>query len=245
MAKGGQTTTQTTGLDPRSQQFVDQQRAQAQGAAGVATGAPGNFFLGPDQRSIQDQISPFLDPFIQNVIGGVRGEFDVLRDQASNRVSDQAIQAGAFGGSRQGVAEGVRLGELDRAQTSQIGGLLSSGFRNALSTGLQQSELNRQLRERQAQEPLFRQQQAQQFFQGGLGPTGQVQTQTQPGGSTLGTIAGLGLSALPFFFPPAAPFVGAAGAGGLLGGGSAANDPAFTDPLFPGGGGFGQFGLGR
>ncbi len=220
MAKGGQQTTQTTGLDPRSQAFVDRTRAQAGTGASTALNTPGSFFLGPDTRSIQEQIAPFLNPFISDVVGGVRGEFDVLRDQARNRTSQQAIQAGAFGGSRQGVAEGVRLGELDRAQTSQVGNLLSSGFQSALGTGLQQSEQNRQLRERQAQEPLFRQMQALQFLLQGLGPTGQTQTTTEPGGSTFGTIAGLGLTALPFLFPG----VGTAAAAGVGAGAGALSD---------------------
>lgn len=216
MSKGStQTVRQEQRLDPQSRRFVEEMRARGQEGAGVALDTPGNFFLGPDTRSIADQIAPFLNPYIGNVVDGVRGEFDHLRDQATIGANQQATAAGAYGGSRHGVVEGVRHGELDRAQTSQIGGLLSSGFQNALSQGLAHSEYTRALRERMAQEPLFRQQMAQGFLNGGLGPTGFTSTNTQTQqGSTLGTVTGLVGTALGAYLGgPAGAAAGGAGGG--------------------------------
>jgi hypothetical protein len=164
----------TTSLDPASQRFVDETRAGARGAADVARNAPGQFFLGADPRSVQEIIQPFMDPFQSNVIDATRGEFDELRRRAvggPGGTNQAATAAGAFGGSRQGVAEGTRLGELDRAQTSQIAGLLSDNFRQAVASGIPFADRQRALAQQQAQEPLFREQQAQQFMNLGLGPT--------------------------------------------------------------------------
>lgn len=228
MGKGtSNTTTQTTGLDPASQQFVDQSRAGAQAGADVALNAPGNFFLGADPRSVQEIIQPFMDPFQEQVIGGVRGEFDELRRRAvsgAGGTNQAAATAGAFGGSRQGVAQGVRLGELDRAQTSQISGLLSQNFQQAVQAGIPFSERQRALAQQQAQEPLFRQQQAQNFMNFGLGPTGQTRTTTQETeGNLFRDIVGTGLTVAGGIFggPPGAA-LGSAIGGGLPGGGGSA-----------------------
>jgi len=220
----GHITQTTTALDPASQRFVEESRGQAASAAQFALDAPGQFFLGPDPRSVQDIIQPFQDPFQQQVIDATRQEFDILRDRAvggAGGTNQQAILAGAQGGSRQGVAEGVRLGELDRAQTSQIAGLLSQNFQQAVSNAIPFSERQRALAQQQAQEPLFRQQQAQQFRNLGLGQTGQTtttETPRDPGGffrKLLGAGLTIGGSLL---FPAGAPAFAAAG-GAVAGGG--------------------------
>src|SRR5690606_27342516 len=101
-----------------------------------------------------------------------------LRGQAQMATQQAATQAGAFGGSRHGVAEGVRLGELDRAQASQIAGLLHSGYQQALGQGVAFAEHQRQLQQQQLQEPLFRQQLALGFQNMGMGPVGTTTTST-------------------------------------------------------------------
>jgi len=211
MGKGGSRTVQTTAPDAASQGYIDRMRRAATGAAGVATGG-GPYFTGPQTQSIQDQVSPFMNPYISNVVDATRGEFDFLRNQASVDANQQATQAGAFGGSRHGVAEGTRLGALDRAQTSQIADLLSGGYNNALSMGTDYAERQRQLREQQMQEPLWRQNQALQFYNMGMGPVGQ--SVSQPKGSALGSAAGGAMAGSAF-----GPWGTAIGGGlGLLGG---------------------------
>ncbi len=228
MGKDTKTTTkQTSGLDPASQAFVDRTRTGAQGASDVALNNPGQFFLGPDQRSVQDIIQPFMDPFQSQVIDANRAEFDHLRGLAvggAGGTNQAATNAGAFGGSRHGVAQGVRLGELDRAQTSQNAGLLSQNFQQAIQAGIPFAERQRALAQQQAQEPLFRQQQSQQFLNLGLGPTGSVGKTTNIQKGNLGRdIAGLGLL----------------GAGAFTGnpGTVAAGGSALTSPGFAGGAG--------
>lgn len=212
--KGGKTTTQTTRLDPASQAYVGNLRQTARGAADSIAGA-GPLFIGADPRTIEQQMAPFMNPYMSQVVDATRGEFDNLRGQARMAGNDAAIRAGAFGGSRHGVAEGVRMGELDRAQASQISGLLSQGFRDALTQGLQYSEYQRALQERQAQEPLFRAHQQMALLNMGMGPTGQVSTLREPGGSVLGQLAGAGLAGASLFMGNPAP-----AAATVMGGGS-------------------------
>lgn len=226
MAKDRSTTVSQT-TDPASSAYIARMRAGAQDAAGVATGTPGNFFLGPDSRSIMDQITPFLNPYMSQVVDATRADFDRARGAASVNARDLATRAGAYGGDRHGVAEGVRLGQLDAAEASTLAGLRASGYENALQTGLGYSEYVRGLNERMAQEPIWRQQMANQFLTGGLGPVGTTQTTTEKG-SPWGTIAGLGMTAAGLGWAPLA----AKGAG-------AAFTPSggFTPPPFiPSGG---------
>lgn len=217
------TTTSTTALDPASQRYVDAMRQQAQSGANVALagphqmggqgglfgamngrmsqmqggGGPGgnSWFTGPQQMSVGDQAAQFMNPYQQNVIGAVQGQYDTLRQNALNNTRQQATLGGGFGGSRMAVLAGERLGQLDQGQAGTVAGLLHGGYQNALSQGTQYAEHQRQLQQQQLQEPLWRQQQAQAFQHGGMGPTGWTSTQTQPGGSLIGTVAGLGMSA--------------------------------------------------
>jgi len=217
-----QTTTQR--LDPASQGHVDATRRQATSAADIALNQPGSFFEGADPRSIQDQINQFLNPFTESVIGGVNQQFDQARGAATRATNQGAAAAGAFGGARHGVTEGTRLSNLDRDQAGVVGGILSNQFNTAVGQGLQFSEYQRALRERQRQEPLFRNQAAQGFFTGGLGPVGGTTEQVTPG-NLVGDLAGVALTGAGFL---AGGPAGAAGAQALQGGGGG----GFTAPQF-------------
>ena len=176
---GGGNSTTTTTVDPASQNFINRQRGQAEQAANVATGS-GPFFTGPLTQTPAEMAQAFFNPFQDQVIGGIRGEFDHLRNQAVNRTNQEGTQlAGGPGGSRAAVLAGSRMGALDRAQTSQIGQFLNQGFNTAQGRGTQFAEHQRQLQERQMQEPLFRQQQALNFMNMGMGPVGQTQRTEQ------------------------------------------------------------------
>lgn len=174
--------TVTQQVDPATQKYVEQMRGAATGAQNVALNAPGQFMLGPTDMSIGDQAERFMNPYMKNVVDATRGEFDHMRGQAVNQGNIAATRAGAFGGSRAAVAQGARLGEIDRAQGSQIAGLMHGGYNDALKMGLGYSEYERSLKERQAQEPLFRNQQGLQFLNMGLGPYGSNSQQKMSGG---------------------------------------------------------------
>lgn len=212
------TTTTNTGLDPQSQQYVNQMRMQAQQAAQTAQGGPaggGSWFMGPQSMSINDQITPFFNPYQQHVLGAVGRQYDHLRDQSLMNTSADATKAGAYGGSGAAVLAGTRMGELDRAQGQTMADLTYSGYNNALQQGTQYAEMQRQLAEQQRMEPLWRQQQGQQFMNLGMGPVGQKTTATESGnwastaGGLLSGAAGLGMA-----------YMGMKG-GGMFGGGGA------------------------
>ena len=82
-----------------------------QAAAGALQGA-----IGGTQRAMQAplQVGAYANPYTSAVID--RTQQDIARQQqmASNQLGAQATAANAFGGSRQGVAEGVMAGEYGR-----------------------------------------------------------------------------------------------------------------------------------
>lgn len=193
--KGGKTTTNTTELDPASRAYLEAQRGQA--AQGANTALQLNPFTGPQTQSIGDQAAAFMNPYTQNVIGAVNTQFDKARAQATVGTNQQATMAGAFGGSRQGVAQGTRLGELDATQQGINANLLQSGYNNALTMGTDYAERQRQLQEQKNMTPLWQAQQAQGMLTGGYGgPTGSTQTTVSPGQSILGQVAGAAQTAL-------------------------------------------------
>lgn len=79
--------------------------ASAEDTAGGLTGyQPGQ--VSPGLLS-QTDLSPYMNPFTQNVIASGMQGIDTQRKQALNGIADQANAEQAFGGSRQGVQEGV------------------------------------------------------------------------------------------------------------------------------------------
>jgi hypothetical protein len=142
-----QTQSQQSGVDATTksylQQIMDAAKASGQagpsplltGASGYNTGAmnAGNLgmgFLTGDPRSQQ----AFMNPYQQQVIDANNAQWANTNAATSNQINDEATKAGAFGGSRHGVAEGVALANNNQAQQQQTAGLLSNGFTNAQNT---------------------------------------------------------------------------------------------------------------
>lgn len=93
----------------------------------------------PDQIAVDrlatTDIDPYLSPFTQAVIEAGQEDIERQRQLASENLAAQAQRAGAFGGSRQAVQEGILAGEAVRQA-----GLLSSkqrerAFSEALASG--------------------------------------------------------------------------------------------------------------
>jgi hypothetical protein len=81
-------------------------------------------------------MSSYMNPYESSVISGLQS--DALRGQqmASNELGAQATRAGAFGGSRHGVAEGQMAGDIQNQLNNQIAGLRQSGYQNAQQMAL-------------------------------------------------------------------------------------------------------------
>ena len=82
-----------------------------QASAGALQGA-----LGATQQAMQGplNIGAYANPYTSAVIDRTQQDIERQRQMATNTLGAQATAAGAFGGSRQGVAEGVMAGEYGR-----------------------------------------------------------------------------------------------------------------------------------
>lgn len=78
-------------------------------------------------------LSPYLNPFTQNVIDTTMGTLGRQNQQLQMQNASSAAKAGAFGGSRHGVVEGeTNRGYLDTV-SSTAAGLNLANFNNALN----------------------------------------------------------------------------------------------------------------
>lgn len=110
-----------------------------QASAGALQGA-----IGGTQRAMQAplQVGAYANPYTSAVID--RTQQDIARQQqmASNQLGAQATAANAFGGSRQGVAEGVMAGEYGR----MAGDIAAQQRQQNYSQALQAAMADRQAR---------------------------------------------------------------------------------------------------
>lgn len=85
-----------------------------------------------NQAAAGPNIGQFMNPYTQDVIG--RTGIDMARQAAmqQNALGAQATAAGAFGGSRHGVAEGTMLGDYGRAFGDIAAQQRQQGFNTAL-----------------------------------------------------------------------------------------------------------------
>ena len=114
------------------------QRPTGPGVFGQAAGAYNAALQGPN-------IGQFMNPYTSEVIG--RTGMDMARQAAmqQNQLGLQATRAGAFGGSRHGVAEGTMLGDYGRAFGDIAAQQRQQGFNTALSAGQDQQRMLSQL----------------------------------------------------------------------------------------------------
>lgn len=158
MAKGGKPQTTTTTLDPAAMGFRNEAYAMARRVAGqpwqaydgqrVAGIAPqeqqaSDNYLGYANagRAGLDQaadavrnpadVSAFMNPYTQNVVNPLRAQFANTRALGLNAIGDQAAQARAFGGARQGIAEGQFLADTANNENAQIANLYNTGYNQA------------------------------------------------------------------------------------------------------------------
>ncbi|MDE2022307.1 MAG: hypothetical protein KGI71_05360 [Patescibacteria group bacterium] len=102
------------------------------GAAGYNTNLQNAGNLGMQALSGNpSQMNLLMSPYISNVIGSMNDQLAHTNAMGTNAINSQATQAGAFGGGRQGVAEGVMLSNNALNTNSQIANLLNQGYQNA------------------------------------------------------------------------------------------------------------------
>jgi hypothetical protein len=136
---GGSQTVQPAAADPVALQSgnapnVYQQSAGAYNAALAGTGAAA---AGPN-------IGRFMNPYTSMVTGQTLQDLERQRQMAINTTGQQATQAGAFGGSRHGVAEALTNEGFARQGAQTFGNLQQQGFNTALGAAQQQQQLGLQ-----------------------------------------------------------------------------------------------------
>lgn len=114
--------------------------------AGMGAAARGAYY-DPQMVSapsfLQGNIQEYMNPYISEVEQRATSNAERALQQQMNQISGQAIQSRAFGGSRQGIAEGVAAAEGARGIGDLSAQLRSQGFQQAAA--LQQADQARQM----------------------------------------------------------------------------------------------------
>jgi hypothetical protein len=98
-------------------------------------GNQGNAALGGDAAAA----AKYMNPYQSQVIDAMMAQFARGDKRTEMQMNDAATRAGAFGGSRHGIATGTALAENRVNQNAQIAGLLNSGFEGAMGRAAQQA----------------------------------------------------------------------------------------------------------
>jgi len=83
------------------------------------------------QRLAGTDLNPYMNPYTQGVINPAMQQMEQSRRQALMQVGDQATQAKAFGGSRQGIAEGVTNAQSELQKGGFVSDLMGRNFLQA------------------------------------------------------------------------------------------------------------------
>ena len=137
-----------------------------QGGPGYTAGQYGTADLGPqsyaaqgfDPSSVSAYMNPYEDQAVQQALGDISRQGDI----AQNQLSAQAVGAGAFGGSRQGLQSAELGRNVLEQQAKTAVGMRQAGFQNAM----QQAQGNFADQQRRAQaQAQFGTQAGQQAFE--------------------------------------------------------------------------------
>ena len=112
-----------------------QQQAQSLAQQGIGSYQP---FLQAAQASTGPQaFQQFMSPYQQQVIDTTLADFDRQAQMQEQRIRDQAVSSGAFGGGREGVALAEYGAASDRNRAALQAGLLQQGFGQAQAAAQQ------------------------------------------------------------------------------------------------------------
>ncbi len=103
--------------------FLQTAATQA-GQAATAAGQAGQF-VGPQAYQ------QFMSPYQRDVIDASLQEFDIQAQKGLGSIAQSAIQSGAFGGGREGVARAEYMSASDRNRAALQAQLLQQGFGQA------------------------------------------------------------------------------------------------------------------
>lgn len=122
------------GVDPASQ-AAGQGYGGLAGIGGQAAGGITRGQAGLDRMAGGD-VSNFFNPYQQQVVDAMHGDFDRQRAAGMTAANQQATAANAFGGSRQAVLQAQNLDNVNRNEASTLANLRNTGYQNAFTNGL-------------------------------------------------------------------------------------------------------------
>lgn len=119
-----------------------QEAAIARGQQGIGAYIPYTTAAGQGYNYAQQLLSPeaisqYMSPYQQQVIDAAMMNINRQGDIARQNMQAQAVRAGAFGGSREGVQRGVLDRALAETQQTTLANLLNTGYQNASNRALQ------------------------------------------------------------------------------------------------------------
>ena len=131
---------QVAGLTPIQQQAIER------GVAGIGSFQPmlqaGSDILGMGvSAAMPDSTQAFMNPFVQNVIDQNLADIQRQGDIARQQIGSRAVQQGAFGGSRQAIANQELQRNLADTFARQSAGLRAQAFESAQDRAQKASEL--------------------------------------------------------------------------------------------------------
>ena len=107
----------------------------------AAAGGLQQAMQGTQQAMAGPNIGQFMNPYTSMVTDQALGDLERQRQMAVNTTGAQATQAGAFGGSRHGVAEALTNEGFARQGAQTFGNLQQQGFNTALGAAQAQQGL--------------------------------------------------------------------------------------------------------
>lgn len=148
--------------------------------AGQALTAAGSGAANPGALDINQYMSPYVNDVVNSTLAQLRQQ----QGQEQSTLGGNAIQAGAFGGDRGGVAAANLANQQNMATASTASGLYNQAYNNALGTAQQQQGVG--LSAQQANLARFLQGGSQLFNQGLSGAQGIAGLGTQEQANQLG-----------------------------------------------------------
>lgn len=120
---------QTTQATAPSQPNIFQQGSSALTGAVGATAAQAM----PRAGGFGAGLSDYYNPFEAQVVGNLQRDTGRMMEMGANQLGAQASQAGAFGGSRHGIAQGQMMGDAMRNFQNQAAQLRMGGYNQAVA----------------------------------------------------------------------------------------------------------------
>jgi hypothetical protein len=94
--------------------------------------------LGATQAAVAAplNVGAYMNPYTQNVIDTTQADIERQRQMAVNDLGAAATRANAFGGSRQGVAEGITNAEYGRVAANALAPMRRDAFNTAMNNAM-------------------------------------------------------------------------------------------------------------